>query len=44
MMHHPLNGILPLLIVPLMTTIIRNLKKPVAPAQASPVAATAEQK
>ncbi|MEO6780580.1 MAG: phage holin family protein [Bradyrhizobium sp.] len=44
MMHHPLNGILPLLIVPLMTTIIGNLKKPVAPAQASPVAATAEQK
>jgi hypothetical protein len=44
-MHHPLNGILPLLIVPLMTIIIRNLKKPVAAAEASPVAATAaEQK
>lgn len=43
--HHPLNGILPLLIVPLMTIIIRNLKKPVAAAEASPVAATAaEQK
>ena len=45
MIHHPLNGVLPLLIVPLMTIIIRSLKKPVAAAEASPVAATAaEQK
>ncbi len=28
MIHHPLNGILPLLIVPLITIIIRSLKKP----------------
>jgi hypothetical protein len=28
--HHPLNGILPLLIVPLITIIIRSLKKPAA--------------
>ncbi len=28
MVHHPLNGILPLLIVPLITIIIRSLKKP----------------
>jgi len=26
--HHPLNGVLPLLIVPLITIIIRSLKKP----------------
>src|SRR5450631_1198837 len=26
--HHPLNGILPLLIVPLITIIIKSLKKP----------------
>ena len=41
MIHHPLNGILPLLIVPLITIIIKSLKKPAA----SPVpAAAAEQK
>jgi hypothetical protein len=28
--HHPLNGILPLLIVPLITIIIKSLKKPTA--------------
>ena len=28
--HHPLNGILPLLIVPLITIIIKSLKKPPA--------------
>jgi hypothetical protein len=39
MIHHPLNGMLPLLIVPLMTVIIRSLKKPAAAAAA--VAATA---
>ena len=27
MIHHPLNGILPLLIVPLITIIVRSLKK-----------------
>jgi hypothetical protein len=31
MIHHPLNGVLPLLIVPLITIIIRSLKKPAAP-------------
>ena len=42
MIHHPLNGILPLLIVPLITIIIRSLKKSAA---SSPAAATAaEQK
>ena len=30
--HHPLNGILPLLLVPLITIIIRSLKKPAATA------------
>ena len=28
MIHHPLNGVLPLLIVPLITIIIKSLKKP----------------
>jgi hypothetical protein len=37
MIHHPLNGILPLLIVPLMTIIIKSLKKPAA--SAAPTAA-----
>jgi hypothetical protein len=42
--HNPLNGILPLLIVPLITIIIKSLKKPAArPAAAAPTAA-AEQK
>jgi hypothetical protein len=40
--HHPLNGILPLLIVQLITIIIRSLKNPGA--TAAPAAATAEQK
>lgn len=35
--HHPLNGILPLLIVPLITIIIKSLKKP--PAAATSTAA-----
>jgi hypothetical protein len=38
--HHPLNGLLPLLIVPLITIIIKGLKKPAAAA----APATAEQK
>jgi hypothetical protein len=33
-LHHPLNGILPLLIAPLITIIIKSLKKPAAKAQA----------
>ena len=41
--HHPLNGILPLLIVPLITIIIKNLKKS-APRPAAPGAAAADQK
>jgi hypothetical protein len=42
--HNPLNGILPLLIVPLITIIIKSLKKPAAkPAAAAPTTA-AEQK
>jgi membrane protein implicated in regulation of membrane protease activity len=32
MIHRPLNGVLPLLIVPLITIIIRSLKKPAAAA------------
>lgn len=43
MIHHPLNGILPLLIVPLITIIIKSLKKPAA-SSASAAAAGAEQK
>jgi hypothetical protein len=39
MIHHPLNGVLPLLIVPLITIIIKNLKK--SPANPATVAATA---
>jgi hypothetical protein len=39
MVHHPLNGILPLLIAPLITIIIKSLKKPAAPS-----ASAAEQK
>ena len=42
MIHHPLNGILPLLIVPLLTIIIKSLKKPRATATPA-AAATAEQ-
>ena len=37
--HHPLNGVLPLLLVPLITIIIKSLKKPAAkPAAATPTA------
>ena len=42
MIHHPLNGALPLLIVPLITIIIRSLKKPATPTAAT--ATAAEQK
>ena len=42
MIHHPLDGVLPLLIAPLITILIRGLKKPAA---VSPAATTAaEQK
>jgi hypothetical protein len=42
MIHHPLDGVLPLLIAPLITLLIRGLKKPAA---VSPAATTAaEQK
>jgi hypothetical protein len=34
--HHPLNGVLPLLIVPLITIIIKSLKKPAATVSAQP--------
>jgi membrane protein implicated in regulation of membrane protease activity len=34
MIHHPLNDVLPTLIVPLITIIIRSLKKPAAAAAA----------
>jgi hypothetical protein len=40
MIHHPLNGVLPLLILPLITIIIRNLRKPAT--TPTPEAATAE--
>jgi hypothetical protein len=43
MIHHPLNGILPLLIMPLITIIIKSLKKPAA-SPASAAAPAAEQK
>ena len=42
--HHPLNGILPLLIVPLITIIIKSLKKPAARPAAAATTAAAEQK
>jgi 4-amino-4-deoxy-L-arabinose transferase-like glycosyltransferase len=44
MIHHPLNGILPLLIVPLITIIVRSLKKPAASATPAAAAAAAEEK
>jgi hypothetical protein len=43
MIHHPLNGILPLLIAPLITIIFKNLRKPAA-ATAPAAASAAEQK
>jgi hypothetical protein len=42
MIHHPLNGVLPLLIVPLITIVIRSLRKPAPSPTAAP--ATPEQK
>jgi hypothetical protein len=43
MIHHRLNGVVPLLIVPLITIIIRSLKKP-ATITAPAAATAAEQK
>ena len=40
MVHHPLNSVLPLVLVPLITIIIKSLKKSRAPAPAA--TATAE--
>ena len=39
MVHHPLNSALPMLLVPLITIIVRSLKK--SRATAAPAAATA---
>jgi hypothetical protein len=44
MIHHPLNGVLPLLLVPLITIIIKSLKKPAASPAAAAAPAAAEQK
>src|SRR6202171_4044577 len=41
MVHHPLNGVLPMLLVPLITIIVRSLKK--SQATAAPATATIEQ-
>jgi hypothetical protein len=35
MVHHPLNSALPMLLVPLITIIVRSLKKPKAAAAAA---------
>ena len=43
MIHHPLNSVLPSLIVPLITIVIKSLRKPTASA-APAAAATAEKK
>ena len=39
MVHHPLNSALPMLLVPLITIIVRSLKKPKAAAAAAAKAA-----
>jgi hypothetical protein len=44
MIHHPLDSVMPLLIVPLITIIIRSLKKPIITAAAPAAAAAAERK
>jgi hypothetical protein len=41
--HHPLNGVLPLLLAPLITIIVKSLKKPVA-TPAAATGTTAQQK
>ncbi len=42
MVRHPLNSVLPTLLVPLITIIIRSLKKPAHPGPAAAAAAPAE--
>jgi hypothetical protein len=42
--HNPLNSVLPLLIVPLITIIIKSLRKPAAKPSAAAQTAAAEQK
>jgi len=42
--HHPLNSVLPLLIVPLITIIVKSLKKPAAKPAAAATTAAAERK
>jgi hypothetical protein len=42
MIHHPLNGVLPLLIAPLIAIIIKSLKRPAARAATEPAAAEQE--
>jgi hypothetical protein len=44
LMHHPLNGILPLLIAPLITIIIKSLKKPATHAPSATGTTAAEQR
>ncbi len=44
MIHHPLNGILPSLIVPLITIVIRSLKKSTAAARPSASTAADERR
>src|SRR5262249_43539096 len=36
MIHHPLNGVLPMLLVPLITITAKSLKKPAAATSAEP--------
>ncbi len=42
MVHHPLNGVLPLLLVPLITIIVKSLKKPKSTTAAARKAAEAQ--
>jgi hypothetical protein len=44
LVHHPLNGILPLLIAPLVTIIIKGLKKPASHSDPATGAPAAEQR
>jgi hypothetical protein len=37
--HHPLNGVLPLLLAPLITVIVKTLRKPKSSAPAAPASA-----
>jgi hypothetical protein len=44
MIHHPLNGVLPMLLVPLITIIIKSLKRSKASAPTAAATAAAKQK